>query len=842
MLLILVVALSWMENLRDSELVSAAKSAVSYVTETTKTALKWGNDRLLEYGVDVGALNEKYGAQAVEMISSGWSQLMDACGVTDGTAMERLSGVFNAGVTGMQKMMDAFGLSQWKDYFGSVIVFVYDTGSSMLQQCGLNQVQIMDLLQKGGGTLMEQLFEFTGTSIRWLGNISVDDFVDTIKKNKETAMVYFQRLWNAEMANKILSMLTPSDETKMEAFGSIALKYAKEESDCDVCSKHLMWTLMSANKIDVIESLSYDVYRDLRYLKRQSDEDSYLQKTVVLFEHTCASDGPVNRKAMSVLKQLWNCCGRSPTLKFAVCRHHVSETEKFIIVAIRGSETKCDSNEFCSASELDSNEYRQMKNNVHTMARHRARIVYEEIRDILGDVTDEIYFTGFGYGGSVAAFACKLYRNEFKRDAKAVVFSAGNALTIEANNEYRDFVINVFSNERRVPGVSTSCRNNRRLIPPGCSFVNISNQLESISEYHWLYDANNKMFENPGDLIFSKSNTIGSLMNNESLFFGPIPVTKLATLRRRSNLDMTLWMKLNPNIISGLAVLAQDVYSQFKSPYKYVYTFEKQVRMITHWLDNFFVDAHTKVKANIYRNESTREIVVAVKGSSSPLDLIEFYICSDQKLTRNRNQKIANVNLHSLVEKRALVIYDNIVPIIELYEELGYQVYFTGHSYGGAVAPLLCLLYRHEHPNSNAKSIGFCSAPATVPDANPYFTDFSINILNHGDLVPYLSPNQTVAELIEDTNTSQLWKQSARFLTPVIDNIVKTDTRHLIPAGTSFMMGPPQPNTQGIPVSIMPPSMWQSSARNYTLLKSIRQHSIEDVTKYLTSDQHFVLQ
>ena len=833
----------------DSEFVSAAKmygsSAVSYVTETTKTAWKWGNDWLLECGVDVGALNEKYGAQAVEMISSGWSQLMDACGVTDGTTVQRLSGVFRAGVAGMQKMADALGLSQWKDYFGSVIVFVYDTGSSMLQQCGLNQAQVMEVLQKGGGSLMDQLFEFTGTSIRWLGNITLDDFVDTIKQNKETAMVYFQRLWNAEMANKILSMLTPTDESKVEAFGSIALKYTKEESDCDACSKHLMWTLMSANKISVIESLSYDVYRDLRQMKKQSDESSYLQKTVVLFEHTCEVGGLMkacNGRVMPMLKWLWNCQGMSPTLKFAVCRHHASEKEKFVVVAIRGSETKCDSNEFCSASELDSNEYRQRTSDVHSMARQRAKVVYEEVRDILGDIEDEIYFTGFGYGGSVAAFACELYRQEFKGDAKAVVFSAGNALTIEANSDYRDFVINIFSNARRVPGVCASCRNNRRLIPPGCSFVNMSNQLESISEYHWLYNANNKMFENPGDLIFSKSNTLGSLMNNESLFFGPIPVTKLATRRRRSSLGMTLWMKLNPNIISDLAVLAQDVYSPFKSPYNYVYTFEKQVRMITHWLDNFFVDAHTKVKANVYRNERTRELVVSVKGSSNPLDLIEFYICSDQKLIRNRNQKIANLNLHSLVEKRALVIYDNIVPIIELYEEMGYQVYFTGHSYGGAVASLLCLLYRHEHPSSNAKSIGFCSAPATVPEANHYFTDFSINILNHGDLVPYLSPNQTVAELINDTNTSQLWKQSARFLTPVIDTIVKTDTRHLIPAGTSFMMGPPQPNTKGIPISIMPPSIWQSSARNYTLLESIKQHSIEDVTKQLTSHQHFILQ
>jgi hypothetical protein len=72
-------------------------------------------------------------------------------------------------------------------------------------------------------------------------------------------------------------------------------------------------------------------------------------------------------------------------------------------------------------------------------------------------------------------------------------------------------------------------------------------------------------------------------------------------------------------------------------------------------------------------------------------------------------------------------------------EEFEGPIYFTGHSYGGTVAPLLQVLTLAEMPNKDLNAIGFAPMPHMDDDTSTLHKDKIASFVNNADIVPTLS-------------------------------------------------------------------------------------------------------
>ena len=595
--------------------------------------------------------------------------------------------------------------------------------------------------------------------------------------------------------NKVKSLV---GRQKLSSSTGPSFQHVSAGEVCGSCQDRKAWILGNSGVIEYLRFLSDSVYGDLR--PGQVVEMTPRDKFEVLRVKEDQTKGMLHGKKYggarfgSLCKSLWRCHRQRTTVKYAVFRYNVTKQRSVVVVAVSGSRTRCDSDEFCFVANpnRENVESGRLNENLHSMAQQRAKIVYHGVSDLVKQFgEDDVYFTGLGYGGAVASLVCELYRYEMESErAQAIVFSASDAGTREVNCRFRDFVINLLSNSSTFPRACDTS-NEKRFIPLGCTFADIKGQWEHGSEWAmaWGTGFGNQAFlhEDSSESVFKDSNTLEAFLHKKASSFGPIPACEQVSERSSSGLGMILWTKLNPVVVKELAALSSDVYKDLEEHYVNGFLLEKKCeRCISEPMHNSITKfkLKTTVKANIYRNDEEMAVVVAVRGSLGPKDLAEYFTGTQKDTVQDGRLQIPNLNLHSLAQKRAEVVYGCIRNVAARYEKMGYQLYFTSHSYGGAVAPLLCLLYRDEHPKSNAKSVGFCSAAATVPEANHYFTDFSINILNHGDIVPFISPDRA-GDMAKWLNLPWAVELGLREIQKFFTN----DNRTLVPAGASLMLG-----------------------------------------------------
>lgn len=568
--------------------------------------------------------------------------------------------------------------------------------------------------------------------------------------------------------------------------------------------RHLNWLGKNRHLVNGLEYLARAIYT----ISNSKDQTQENVETLYLHDDDI---GKLPRRykdtgIMAAMVSVAKCRAFVPRLRFGVFRYRVSPKEDVIVVAVRGSNHTCESEEFRLSAVPSKQKGLKLNENLHAMAQQRAEILFSRVKPLLQEHPGKpLYFTGFGYGGSVAALACALYLNATgKRNAKAVVFAASDTGTQKVNCNFRRHVINLLSNSIQFPGTCSTYGNRMGFIPPGCTFVELEKNQQPILATEWILihqDEKGVLYEDSGERIVRTPAKVKHFLDQIGGMFGPIPITDAREVHRRSSngLGMCLWAKLNPMVIADLAALSSHVYrdecdrdfvKRVMCRFSRVHTVEISMKVLS-----------TKVKTNIYCNAKEMAVVVAVRGSVSWQDLAEYYLYTQSQNSTEYGRQIANEHLHSMAQERAHLIYQEIKTYIEEYEKRGYQVYFTGHSYGGAVAPLLCLLYRNEHPRSNAKSVGFCSASVTVSSANHFFTDFSVNILNDGDLVPFISPHR-IQKINEWLKLSQTFGGITQELVDKVHAALSSDERALIPAGVSLMV---RSDDHGFALTVMSP-------------------------------------
>lgn len=710
---------------------------------------------------------------------------------------------------GMSKLEQIVTRTLDRDTWASAVNFVNSAVEDILHG------ETGAVIHESGAKLASLLGKALEKAFNIVGDMSPDELKQFFSATSDKTKDCFNQFYRAVMENETLWSLIPYQNASISAVTKrYVLPLFKGEADDRVCAEGALWISQRPGGIELLKECSRAVYWRVKHVKGL--------KFVAEFD--VQTHGYVRQD----IRGMWNCWRVTPKVTGAVYRR-ISDRRNFTVVSVRGSGNDCESNEFLFGAIPVHG--RGLNEKWHAMAQKRAKLVVDEVSKHLKG-QKYVYFTGYGYGGAVAALACALYRNQTKEsEAKAIVFSAGNVVTTEGNSDLKGYVMNILTNLTHKPAKTHT--NAKRFVPPGCTYANFSTRLEAIDDYFWLVNEQ-KLYENPSQKVFGNDSALRNFKNESLLRFGPIPVATRAEDREPQSSKMIYWTKLNPDVVLRLANHAHNVYDNDEGKVdgaERVLTFERTVRTLTSWTDNFFIDKYTKVMACVYANHKFREVVVSVRGSNKVIDLVEYYLCSDQKINRGTNLKVQNVNLHSLVEKRAIVVYENVVYLVEQYEAMGYQVYFTGHSYGGAVAPLLCLLYRHEHPKSSARSVGFCSASVVVPEANHFFSDFCVNILRHGDVIPYLTPQDGLSSLVVG-KTSYFTSAIAS----VIDWLVKTDERHLVPAGTSLEM---KQKNGALLLSEMSLEEWNMTVVSNDIMKSLEYHNVEYMTGNITRYKYF---
>lgn len=105
---------------------------------------------------------------------------------------------------------------------------------------------------------------------------------------------------------------------------------------------------------------------------------------------------------------------------------------------------------------------------------------------------------------------------------------------------------------------------------------------------------------------------------------------------------------------------------------------------------------------------------------------------------------------HEGMYKAALYVKSKIERYVKSWNG---PIYFTGHSYGGAVSGILTSIFLYEYPFKDINSIGFGSVPVMSTEANKKIKKSAATIISGYDLIPTLSvPNiyQMLLKSVDD--------------------------------------------------------------------------------------------
>lgn len=92
--------------------------------------------------------------------------------------------------------------------------------------------------------------------------------------------------------------------------------------------------------------------------------------------------------------------------------------------------------------------------------------------------------------------------------------------------------------------------------------------------------------------------------------------------------------------------------------------------------------------------------------------------------------------IHEGFYKAARFVMSNAEPFIRAHKG---PVYFTGHSYGGAVSPIAYIMFQSKYPDRESASVGFAPIPMIETNLSTKYFDRIISVVNHKDIVPTLS-------------------------------------------------------------------------------------------------------
>lgn len=140
---------------------------------------------------------------------------------------------------------------------------------------------------------------------------------------------------------------------------------------------------------------------------------------------------------------------------------------------------------------------------------------------------------------------------------------------------------------------------------------------------------------------------------------------------------------------------------------------------------------------------------------------------------------------HEGAYKSALYTFDSVKSYIEKYE----KIYFTGHSLGGTIAPILATIVNYEYPNKDVNCIAFAPIPMMDNQTEARMHDKIATIVYDVDMVPTLSvPNfymrfQFLIPLFKHVPDSGLIAFITKFLSlfEVFDEKTVKDLEDVIP-------------------------------------------------------------
>jgi len=178
-------------------------------------------------------------------------------------------------------------------------------------------------------------------------------------------------------------------------------------------------------------------------------------------------------------------------------------------------------------------------------------------------------------------------------------------------------------------------------------------------------------------------------------------------------------------------------------------------------------------------DHAARAVVVVVRGTSNFRDLLTDLVC--RPLTLQEGDLVVGVRSATTVHEGMWRAASSLRTELErpVQEALmfapGYRLIFTGHSLGGGVATLLCLMWLNRFPHPPLRAACFAFGPAACLDdasaraAAPFVTSLVVG----EDLVPRLSlgsATQLIAAISRQTQESPLGAQdqapSARTAVP----------------------------------------------------------------------------
>ena len=133
-----------------------------------------------------------------------------------------------------------------------------------------------------------------------------------------------------------------------------------------------------------------------------------------------------------------------------------------------------------------------------------------------------------------------------------------------------------------------------------------------------------------------------------------------------------------------------------------------------------------------YIYQQDNDLYVAIRGSTDNEDF-----STDMMFTETRTEY--KEFFHTGFYQAAQFVFETVK---QYTKDFTGNVYFTGHSYGAAVAHVLHVLQHHEDPNVKVQSFGFAPVPCMNLEADDDIRNDMFSFVNDDDIIPTLSiPN-----------------------------------------------------------------------------------------------------
>lgn len=220
-------------------------------------------------------------------------------------------------------------------------------------------------------------------------------------------------------------------------------------------------------------------------------------------------------------------------------------------------------------------------------------------------------------------------------------------------------------------------------------------------------------------------------------------------------------------------------------------------------------------------------LFITIRGSGSDVDWATAFDFEQE----NHNISGKDVAFHSGFYKTAM----NVLNVIgECFDDCSGTIYFTGHSYGGSVATVLCALASDMYKNKSFQAITFGAAPSMSELPEEIENSISSFIMAN-DIVPVLSIGNLYNHLLYKShsisNTKETMKnilkyaKRAQITIPGLSKSIRKNIRRISKEIAKF---DPQET-----------HVWFPSGNIYQLSNKITQVTLEKVTAKTSKELSF---